>query len=118
MGLCQLIERIERRTPELDPPEVARLALLLSLQDPTLASFGTDEALEVALRNVQYRIQATSDQHAAVASELDNLASGDPCEFSPDHVWTLIRAIKVQSFILQMYLEPLPADCESPKGMK
>jgi hypothetical protein len=42
-------------------------------------------------------MQSLEDQHAAVSNELDELATGEPCEFAPKHVWTLIRAIKVQS---------------------
>jgi len=35
---------------------------------------------------------------------LEELASSDPKKFTQDQVWVLIRAIKVQSQILQMYV--------------
>lgn len=106
MNLIQLIERIQTLQPDTDPSDVARMALLMVQRDPNLRALQDEEHLMSIYRDVQLRIQATTDQHAAVAEELDNLASSDPCEFSPDHVWTLIRAIKVQSHILQMYLGP------------
>jgi hypothetical protein len=38
-----------------------------------------------------------TEQYGAVAKELESLADTEPCEFDPQHIWTLIRAIKVQS---------------------
>ena len=46
--------------------------------------------------------------HAAMTEELETLAQSDPHEFTPDQIWVLIRAIKVQGQILQLYLgEPV-----------
>ena len=40
--------------------------------------------------------------------ELEALASSDPEQFTRDQIWVLIRAIKVQSQVLQMYVgQPL-----------
>ena len=33
-----------------------------------------------------------------------NFAKSDPKKFTPDQIWILIRAIKVQSQILQLYI--------------
>ena len=54
------------------------------------------------LDEVQLRMHSIDDQHAAVANELDQLALTQPCEFEPKHVWTLIRAVKVQSQFVDM----------------
>jgi hypothetical protein len=53
---------------------------------------------------MQMRLQAATDQHAAMTRELEELAESDPTKFCPERIWVLIRAIKVQSQILQMYL--------------
>jgi len=45
-----------------------------------------------------------TDQHAAMTEELEDLARSDPKKFTPDQIWILIRAIKVQSQVLQLYL--------------
>ena len=83
--------------------ELLRMAFLISLRVDDLSEL--DEAsLEALFRDVAIELAAATDQHAAVSEELDQLASTQPCEFSPDHVWTLVRAIKVQSRFLQMYL--------------
>ena len=50
------------------------------------------------------RLQAATDQHAAMTEELECLARSDPQRFSSEQVWILIRAIKVQSQILQLYI--------------
>ena len=63
-----------------------------------------DGVLADAWKEVHLRMQATADQHAAMTEELENLAKSDPQKFTPDQIWVLIRAIKVQSQILQMYI--------------
>ena len=118
MSLSNLVLQVEKRLPGADSTDIARMVLLLSLRNPSLDRLSNPNELEREFRDVQYRIQATSDQHSAVAEELDSLAGSDASDFSPDHVWTLIRAIKVQSHILQMYLEPMstqiPSASQSP----
>jgi hypothetical protein len=102
---CQeLARRIETLQPHAEPRDVARYCLLLSnwLEDTNLLE--DDEALITAWKEVNLRWQATSDQHAAVTEELENLAKSDPKKFTPDQIWILIRAIKVQSQILQLYI--------------
>ncbi len=45
------------------------------------------------IRDLQMQLRIHDDQHAAVASELDSLASTEPCQFHVNQLWTLIRAI-------------------------
>ena len=49
-------------------------------------------------------LHAATDQHAAMTAELETLADSDPKQFDREQIWVLLRAIKVQSQILQMYL--------------
>ncbi len=69
-----------------------------------LGQFNDDHQLATAWQEIYLRMQATADQHAAMTEELDGLARADPKRFTADQIWVLIRAIKVQSQILQMYL--------------
>ena len=104
MDCHQLAHRIQAQHPTAGPREVARLCLLLTnaAGDPECLE---DEATLVSTwREVKLRVQATSDQHAAMTDELDQLARSDPKRFTPDQIWILIRAIKVQSQLLQMYI--------------
>ena len=39
-----------------------------------------------------------------MTEELELLTQSDPKKFTPDQIWILIRAIKVQSQILQLYI--------------
>jgi hypothetical protein len=50
-------------------------------------------------------LEAASDQHAAVAVELERLYEDNRVEFSEEQLWTLLRAVKVQSQLLEIYTE-------------
>lgn len=103
-----LADRIERMQPNADPRDVARLCLLLSNSTDDLNHLRDDRELRSAWQEMGLRLQAATDQHAAMTGELEELAHSDPRKFSPDQIWVLIRAIKVQSQILQMYVgQPL-----------
>ena len=102
---CQdLADRIERLQPETATRDIARLCLLLSNAIEDVDDFANEDVLTEAWREMGLRLQAATDQHAAMTEELEQLARSDPRKFSPDQIWILIRAIKVQSQILQLYI--------------
>jgi hypothetical protein len=108
MNCHQLAARIEKLHPEAQPRDIARICLLLSNTNDNLENLGDEQILESAWREMGLKLQAASDQHAAMTHELEELARSDPKQFNPEQVWILIRAIKVQSQVLQMYLgEPV-----------
>lgn len=74
------------------------------------AELSDDEELLRRSQDISMQLNAAGDQHAAVADELDSLAATEPCDFSPAHVFTLVRAIKVQSQVLSLYLGPVEAN--------
>lgn len=106
MDAQELVDAIAKLRPQYSPAEHLRIALLLSLQYPDLTPLNDERELERQCLEVTIQLSATSDQHAAVANELDSLATTAPCEFTPDHLWSLVRALKVQSQILNLYLGP------------
>jgi hypothetical protein len=99
-----LAARIEQLQPEALPRDVARLCLLLTNSVANLEELQDRERLSDAWQEMGIRLQAATDQHAAMTEELENLARGDPSQFRMEQVWVLIRAIKVQSQILQLYV--------------
>lgn len=102
---CQeLARRIESLQPQAETRDVARLCLLLSNWTEDVDQFEDHETLAKAWKELNLRVQATADQHAAMTEELENLAKSDPKRFSSEQIWILIRAIKVQSQILQLYI--------------
>jgi hypothetical protein len=102
---CQeLAARIERLQPQAMPRDVARLCLLLSNSVPDLGQLDDDRRLAEIWQTMGMRLQAATDQHAAMTEELEALAQADPNQFSMDQIWVLIRAIKVQSQVLQLYV--------------
>ncbi|MAT71729.1 MAG: hypothetical protein CMJ58_19655 [Planctomycetaceae bacterium] len=104
MNCHQLAQRIERLEPEARPQDVARVCLLLSNLKDELGDLQDDECLRAAWKEASMKLQAATDQHAAMTQELEALASSDPEKFTRDQIWVLIRAIKVQSQVLQLYV--------------
>lgn len=101
---CQtLAARIQRLEPSADLTRVAQLCVVMAhlVEDPI--RLADEQVLGEAWRNASLKIQLAADQQAAVAEELERLAQSDPGQFSADHVWTLIRAIKVLSQTLHLY---------------
>ena len=102
----QLVRRLAKIYPNFGPAELMRIGLLVALHRPDLG--GCDDSdLQAYCQELLLQMNAASDQHAAVADELDSLAATTPCDFSPSHIWTLVRAIKVQSQVLNLYLGPV-----------
>jgi hypothetical protein len=104
MNCQELAARIERLQPHTTPRDVARLCLLLSNAVEDIGELSDQDALASAWKATGLRLQAATDQHAAMTEELEDLARSDPRKFSPEQIWVLIRAIKVQSQILQLYV--------------
>ena len=104
MNCQRLAARIRTLQPDADPADVARLCLVLLNETENLAELQDDENLASAYQAIKFKLQAADDQHAAMTSELEELAASDPQAFQPEQVWILVRAIKVQSQILQLYL--------------
>ena len=104
MTCHSLARSIEELQPEASAQDVARLCLLLTNEYEELDQLLDRQTLQKAWRETGLRLQLATDQHAAMAQELEELASGDPREFTQEQIWVLIRAIKVQSQILQMYV--------------
>ena len=104
MNCTELAGRIERMQPGAEAKDVARLCLLLANATDDVAHFTDDQTLTRAWREMGLKLQAATDQHAAMTEELERLARSDPQKFTPDQIWVLIRAIKVQSQVLQLYV--------------
>jgi len=108
MNCQKLADSIQRMQPEADVGDIARLCLLLSNSVDNLDEMEDEQTLKDAWKKVSMQLQSATDQHAAMTMELEDLANSDPKQFSPDQIWVLIRAIKVQSQILQLYVgQPL-----------
>jgi len=104
MTCTELAQRIEYLQPSASPQEVARLCLLLSNSVDDLGALREQRALYDAWKRTGLKLQVATDQHAAMTEELERLAASDPQSFNQEQIWVLIRAIKVQSQVLQMYV--------------
>src|SRR5882724_6595355 len=104
MKCTELAQHIEQIQPNAPPQDVARLCLLLANESSNLEGLRDHEALRDAWKRMGLQLQLATDQHAAMTQELEDLASSNPESFTQDQIWILIRAIKVQSQVLQMYV--------------
>jgi hypothetical protein len=104
MTCTELAQQIEKIQPGASPQDVARLCLLLTTSVEDLSTLRDQRALYDAWKRTGLKLQVATDQHAAMTEELEELAASDPQSFSQDQIWVLIRAIKVQSQVLQMYV--------------
>jgi hypothetical protein len=104
MNCAELAKQIEQIQPNASPQDVARLCLLLTNEVDNLEALRERGELQDAWKRMGLQLQLATDQHAAMTQELEDLASSNPENFSQDQIWILIRAIKVQSQVLQMYV--------------
>lgn len=105
MTCHELAQRLSELRRDLGPLEVARLTLLILSQCEDPERLSDDSELLSAWKHAAFRLEAATDQHAAVAQELDQLCAAGPLQFTPDQLWILLRAVKVQSQVLELYTD-------------
>ncbi|MGI9470222.1 MAG: hypothetical protein ACR2NZ_01735 [Rubripirellula sp.] len=105
MTCHQLAKRLADLRPDLSAIDIARLSLMILSQTDDASMLDSDDALLAAWKHATFRLEAASDQHAAVAEELDSLCADGPIQFTPDQLWVLLRAVKVQSQVLELYTD-------------
>lgn len=117
MEITRLLELITQRMPDAPPAAIFRMGMLVchACEELYLADdeLHLELELEQLLRDIAMKLAQHQDQHSAIAYELDSLAGTEPCQFSAQHLWMLIRAIKVQSQYLDFYLGPESISPES-----
>ncbi|MCM2375159.1 hypothetical protein [Aporhodopirellula aestuarii] len=107
MKCHELAERLSRERPDLPPVEVARLCLILLNTEEDATQLSDTEKRMEAWQHASFRCEAATDQYAAVVEELDQLFGDEPVQFRPDQLWTLLRAVKVQSQMLELYTQQM-----------
>jgi hypothetical protein len=108
MTCHELAARIEELQPGALPRDVARLCLLLANYVGDIDLLDDEARLAEVWQAVGVRLQAATDQHAAMTAELEELAVQSAAGLGIEQVWALIRAIKVQSQVLQLYVGQAP----------
>lgn len=104
MTCSELANRIEQIAPHLSPVEIGRLATLILNSVENSVALDFPEEFNRVWEETNIRMQAANDQHMAMTQELESLAKSDPRKFTPEQIWILIRAIKVQSQVLRLYV--------------
>ena len=101
MRCSEVAQKIERLKPHAAPIDIARMSAIL-LGTTNAGQLETDESFLDFWDESVLRLQAVTDQHAAITEELNDLAGIDPMEFQAEQIWVLIRAIKVQNQLLKL----------------
>ena len=104
MRVSMLAEQLERRRPEAASTEIARLCLLLlnATQEPSRLE---DESYLLELwRQLDGRVESAVDQQTAMLDELEQFTRNLSENSFEKATWTLVRALHVQSQLLQLYL--------------
>ncbi|MEL6895859.1 MAG: hypothetical protein AAFP90_07145 [Planctomycetota bacterium] len=103
MHCDQLALRIQSLAPHLDAQQVARACLLMLMQTRDVSDLECDDQLKRQLRNVSYRVDSALDKYTEVCDELSDYGGGSPIAYSPEHIFTLVRAVQVQQQLLDFY---------------
>ena len=103
MKCNELASRLATLQPQLSESDIARLCLLILNQTDDPSELDEETNLLRIWRNASFRLESATDQHAAVTAELDQLCNSGPVQFTPDQIWMLLRAVKVQSQVLELY---------------
>lgn len=106
MEPMRLLQEVQTRMPYVPAAEAFRTAMLLCHSGKAEAALEDPQLFDRLSQELQLQLAMHEDQHAAIAEDLDNLASTEPCQFNVQHLWSLVRAIKVQSQLLAFYLGP------------
>ena len=104
MNCSQIAARLEERHPEYEPLEVSRFCTLLANSVDDTQLLEDPKYFDEIWEEVNLRLNAALDQHGAMSEELNDLSNSDPQKFSPEQIWILVRAIKVQSQVLRLYV--------------
>lgn len=103
VNCSELAVKLQNLNPTASPSHIARQCLMLINSVEEASKLDTTEVFDSVFADTRLQFQAATDQHAAMTQELEELASSDPREFTPDQIWILVRAIKVQSQVLRLY---------------
>ena len=104
---CQtLAENVQKLEPNAELQHVARICLLLSNAAESTDDLTDQQKLKNAWREMNLRLQAATDQHAAVTEELETMAQSDPSKFDKEQVWTLMKVPK--KLLDCVWISPVP----------
>lgn len=103
MTCHELAAALVKLQPDLPTVEVARLCLLILNQVDDPETLRDEAELRRQWGRASFRLDAATDQHAAMADELESLCQDGPIAFSADQIWLLLRAVKVNSQVLELY---------------
>ncbi|MFO0903052.1 MAG: hypothetical protein U0939_08640 [Pirellulales bacterium] len=110
MNCQQLAERIANWHPNASLRDVARMCLLIANGTRDANDLHDESALMHVWNDMILRMQAATDQHAAVLEELNSLSAADPSQLTAENIWTLVRALRVQGQLLNLYLGDVALD--------
>ncbi len=112
MKCSDIAIKIEEINPLADARDVARICALICNAVPDRNRLADSEFLLKTWEEVNLRLQAATDQHAAVNEDLESIVADGAAGFTDAQIGVLARSIKIQNQILQFYVgePPVPSD--------
>ncbi len=107
MKCSELAALVESLQPESSIVNTARLCLLISNRgddELELEQLRNPRALRAKWREVGLRLQAATDQHAAITEDIETLAKLDAATLDEEQIRTLFRAINLQRLMMSIYV--------------
>ena len=115
MKCSDLARRIEEINPLADARDIARMCALICNAVPDRNRLVDEEYFLKTWEEVNLRLQAATDQHAAATEELESFGAEGSAELSATQIGVLARSIKIQNQLLQFYIgEPKVASDSNP----
>jgi hypothetical protein len=108
MKCSEIAEQLESLFPMESSSSIARMILLMHNHARESFDWSDSGALLEHWQVTRAMMEAAADQHAAMTEELEGMCSEEtPVRFHPDQIWMLLRSIKVQSQMLELYVPPV-----------
>ena len=112
MKCSELANKIEEINPLADARDIARMCALICNAVVDRNRLADDEYFLQSWEEVNLRLQAAADQHAAVTEELETFVGKEPEELTVAQIGALARSIKIQNQLLLFYIgeSKVPSD--------
>ena len=102
MNAENLVHEVQVLMPHATRGEVLQMACLVGVESDAGESLAAAR-LPQLVHEMRLRWKTACDQFAVVSHELSSIGRFDPCQFSPLQLWSLLRSMRVQRQLLQLY---------------
>ena len=100
MKCSEIAAKLEQEHPNAPTIEIMRMCSTIANLIEESQELYDEHFFQQVCDEVNLRLRFAAEQHEAVMCDLEQLTKSAPQDFTPDQIWILVRAIKVQSQLL------------------